>query len=404
MTAPLEGIRVVDLGWSWAAPYAGMILADLGAEVIKVESSSRIDVMRWTPPFANGVVHHDRGGHYGVTNRGKLSVSLNLKSPMAQELVLELIAVSDVVLENFAPRVLPGLCLGPDAMLLRNPRIVIMSMSGYGPTGPDSSYLAYGDHINMASGMASITGYREDLPTNIGTFYGDPISGMYGALGVLAALDERDETGKGRHLTYAQVEGLTSVIPASFVRSSAGESIERMGAGSKVYAPQDYFPCLGDDVWVSLVVRSDEEWARLRALLSRQGIEALEAPTLEERLADSEAIQGAVTAWTIDRSAWEITHACQEIGVAAYPVLNAADLLWSDHLASRHFFQWVHHPVNGPGPVAGVTFRIQDEDESGSVVRGPAPSLGEHNEYVFQRLLGIEPERYEMLIANGAIS
>jgi benzylsuccinate CoA-transferase BbsF subunit len=380
-----------------------MILADLGAEVIKVESSVRIDVLRWSGAFADGVMHYDRSGYYTACNRGKLSATINLKEPAARDLILDLVAVSDAVLENFSPRVLPAIGLGAETMLAHNPRLVVLSMSGYGATGPEHDYLAYGDHLNVASGMASITGYPEDPPTKIGTFYGDPVAGMYGALAILAGLNERDHTGVGVHLEYAEVEGLVSLIPAALVKVSAGQEVNRRGAASDTAGPQGYFPCLGDDTWVSLVVRSDAEWGELRRVLALSGIDAPEAPALSDRLAAQDAIDAAITAWTVDRSPSEITSTCQRAGVAAYPLLSAPKLLWDDHLAQRKFFKWVHHPLAGPGPIPGVTFRIADGDEEGADVRRPAPLLGQDNEYVFRRVLDLSAERYQELIAGGVI-
>ena len=160
----LEGIRVLDMGWSWAGPYAGMILADLGAEVIKLESVHRIDILRWSGAFADGVRHYERSGYYTACNRGKKSVTVNLKNPNGRELVLRLVEHCDGVIENFAPRVLPGLGLGPDVLLERNPGAVIISMSGFGASGPERDQVSYGDHLLHASGFASITGSPDARP------------------------------------------------------------------------------------------------------------------------------------------------------------------------------------------------------------------------------------------------
>jgi benzylsuccinate CoA-transferase BbsF subunit len=154
---------------------------------------------------------------------------------------------------------------------------------------------------------------------------------------------------------------------------------------------------------VSLVVRSDAEWGELRRVLALSGIDAPEAPALSDRLAAQDAIDAAITAWTVDRSPSEITSICQRAGVAAYPLLSAPKLLWDDHLAERKFFKWVHHPLAGPGPIPGVTFRIADGDEEGADVRRPAPLLGQDNEYVFRRVLDLSAERYHELIAGGVI-
>jgi crotonobetainyl-CoA:carnitine CoA-transferase CaiB-like acyl-CoA transferase len=169
----------VDLGLSWAGPFAGMMLADLGADVIKIESHHHIDILRWSGAFVDGLRDFERSGYYLACNRGKRSVTLNLKTERGRELLLDLIERADVIIENFAPRVMSGLGLAPDVLLARQPDLVILSLSGYGATGPDAGRVAYGDHLLHESGLAAVTGHPDDPPTKIATFYGDPVAGLY---------------------------------------------------------------------------------------------------------------------------------------------------------------------------------------------------------------------------------
>ncbi|HLG66493.1 MAG TPA: CoA transferase [Acidimicrobiales bacterium] len=398
--APLAGVRVLDLGWTWAGPYCAMVLADLGADVIKVESSRRLDMLRLSGAFADGVRHHERSGWYGATNRGKRSVTVDLKHPEGRRLVLELAAISDVVIENFSPRVLPRLGLGWDDLSAVNPKIVLLSLSAYGATGPESEYVAYGDHLGYASGLASVIGHPDDGPTPINIFYGDPVGGLFGALAIVAALDERDRTGVGRHLEYSQVEGLLAMIAGPIITRSAGWVVPRLVDKSPDMAPHGFYRCAGDDAWVAIAVDGDPAWAALRAVLDAAGVEVGELATLEERQEREAALDAAIGTWTAGLSPWQVTTACQSVGVAAYPLMTAARLAWDAHLHERGFFEWVTHPVTGPAPLPGVVFRIGD---GGARVRGPAPVMGQYNEEVFMGLLGLSRARYEELVATGAI-
>ena len=401
MSSPsLSGVRVLDMGWSWAGPYAGMILADLGAEVLKLESAGRIDILRWSGAFADGLRDFERSGYYTACNRGKRSFTLDLKHEQARETVLDLVARCDVLIENFAPRVLPSLGLSAESLRARNPRLIVLSMSGYGATGEESEFLSYGDHLLHASGFSSITGDAADPPTKLGIFYGDPVGGMYGALAVISALRHRHARGEGCHLELSQLEGLTSLIPTSFLRRSAGEHLARLNDKSKDHAPHGFYRCAGVDAWVAIAVRGDAEWAALRSELSSAGIDVPALATAAERLDATAVCDAILSRWTLGLSPWQVTTACQRMGIAAYPVQSAPRLLFDDHLAARAFFPIVNSPIAGPGPIPGVVFRTSGD---GARVRGYAPLLGEHNEYVYREILGLSEVQYEERVASGQI-
>jgi crotonobetainyl-CoA:carnitine CoA-transferase CaiB-like acyl-CoA transferase len=401
LKAPLEGVRVLDLGWTWAGPFAGMILTDLGADVIKVESGQRIDVLRWSGAFADFVRDPERSGYNNSCNRGKRSVTIDLKHPDGRDLVLLLAEWADLAIENFSPRVLPSLGLGWEDLSAVNPRLVLLSLCAYGSSGPEQGYVAYGDHLMFASGMASVTGHPEDPPTPIGTFYGDPVAGIYGALGLLAALEEQQRTGVGRHLELAQVEGLISMIPGAVMNASGGGAAQRTVDKSPDMAPHGFYRCAGDDTWVAVAVEDDTRWAALREMLLGAGLDVPLWETLPARKAAESDLDRVLEAWTSALSPWQVTTACQAAGVAAYPMMDARRLAWDHHLHQREFFAWVEHPVTGPGPIPGVLFNVGDR---GSTVRGPAPTIGQHNEEVFCDLLGVTRERYLQLVQSGAIA
>lgn len=398
---PLAGVRVLDFGWTWAGPYCGMILRDLGADVIKIESTRRLDMLRLSGAFADGVPHHERCGWYGATNRAKRSVTIDLKQPAGRDLVLELVRTADAAIENFSPRVLPELGLGYEDLARVNPGFVLLSLSAYGASGPESDYVAYGDHLTYASGLASAIGHPDDGPTPINTFYGDPVAGMYGALAIVAALEEREETGTGRHLQYAQVEGLLSMIPGPLMQQASGSAPQRLADKSLSMAPHGFYRCAGEDAWVAIAVDDDTAWAGLAGLLAAAGVDVGGFDTFPERKEDEDRLDAAVSSWTASLSPWQVTAACQSAGVAAFPLLDAARLLRDAHLHERGFFEWVTHPITGPAPIPGVVFRVGD---GGARVRGPAPLLGQHNAEVLVGDLGIDQHRYEQLLADGVLS
>lgn len=397
----LAGVRVLDMGWSWAGPYGGMILADLGADVIKLESGTRLDILRWSGAFADNLRDYERSGYYTSCNRGKRSATLNVKAPGSREVVLELVRHCDVLIENFAPRVMPSLGLSAAELHEANPRLVIVSMAGYGASGPERDFLSYGDHLLHASGFASLTGEDGDPNTKIGIFYGDPVGGMYAAMGALAALRNRELTGRGVHLQLSQLEGLVSLLPASMVRASLGLPNARSSQRSESMHPHGFYRCAGFDTWVSIAVSDDDQWDALRGVLQAAGIAVPRACCLQERLACRDEIDAALANYTATRSPWDVTTVLQEAGIAAYPVQSAPRLLWDDHLAAREFFPIIRRPIVGPGPITGPVFR----SATGAVrPRGYAPLLGEHNREVYREILGFSEEAFHDALESGLIS
>jgi crotonobetainyl-CoA:carnitine CoA-transferase CaiB-like acyl-CoA transferase len=275
------------------------------------------------------------------------------------------------------------------------------SMSGFGSTGPEKTYVSYGDHLTMASGLAASTGDPDDPYTKIGTFYGDPVGGMFAAMGILAALDERDRGAGGRWLDLAQLEGLVSLLAAPLLRTSLGAAPERSAHHSPAMSPHGFYRCLGADRWVAIAVRSDEEWVRFRELLAGEGTDLPEVATLADRKAVEADLDRGVGRWTVERSPWQVTAACQARGIAAIPVLDPADLLRDVHLHERGHLQWIDRPLTGPGPIPGVVFRLSG---GASRVRSYAPLLGEHNEEIFVDLLGLTRQEFDDLVATGVIA
>ena len=401
-TLPLAGVRVVDLSWVWAGPYAGMQLAHLGAEVIRVESEGRPCITRRVNPFADGVEGLNRSGDFNEYNQGKLSVQLNLKRPEAVAIVRELAAVSDIVVENFAVGVLDRLGLGWPALAKGNPQLIMVSMSGYGREGPFRERLAYGTPIVHFSGLAAFTGYVDGDPKDVGLSFGDPNQGLHAAYVVLAALWARRRTGRGQYIDFAQAEGMISVLPEGILPySMRGEEIRRSGNRDLHMAPHGIYPCRGEDRWVTIAIRDDGEWQRFAALIGPDVAADERFGTQADRKRNEDALDALVGAWTAPQDRWAVAESLQAAALAAFPVMDTKDLAEDPHLNERGYFVALEHPEIGRRKHGGIPWRFS---ETPVTVRRPAPCIGQDNDYVLQTLLGRSAAEQQRLVDAGIVS
>jgi crotonobetainyl-CoA:carnitine CoA-transferase CaiB-like acyl-CoA transferase len=394
---PLVGVRVVDFSWVWAGPFCAMQLAHLGAEVIRLESQSRPDAARRLPIMPTGMDPGlNRSGYFNQWNQGKQSVFLNLAAPGAIEIARRLIAKSDVVVENFATGVMDRLGLGYEDLCRVKPDIIMASISGYGQTGPQRSYMGYGPAIVPLSGLASLTGYPGGQPDEVGISYGDPTGGITAAAGVMAALVARRRTGKGQHIDVALWEATASLVVEGWMEFlMSGRAPERIGNRDPLYAPHNCFRASGEDSWVTIACATDDEWQALCGAIGRP--ELTSDPRFVAaagRKANEEALEAEITAWTQKRDRWEITKTLQQVGVAAFPSMSSRDLVEDAHLHERGFFTRLEHAEVGVRAHAGIPWRFA-ETENG--VRSPAPRIGEHTDRVMRELLGMSPEEIARL-------
>lgn len=393
----LSGLRVADFTWAWAGPYATTLLADFGAEVINLESTPRTSNMRSQPPFKGGAVNVPNGSGWWSTNqRNKLSCTLDLKRPQGRELALRLVSISDMTIENFAPGVLERLGLGYEELRRVRPDVILVSMSGFGGSGPHSSYVSYGNHLAMASGLAHISGFPDGDPAQINIPYGDPIGGLTGTLAVLAALQHRALSGQGQYVDISQHEALMAQVPEpllDFVLN--GRVMGRKGNQDDVMAPHGCYPCKDDNTWVTIAVGSDREWRALRRALGEP------AWAQDERLADGHGrwqaraeLDARLAEWTRQRTPATATEHLQRHGVAAAPSHSGASILADPQLVARRFFVKDESPEVSGKLMQGPAWRMSATP--GKVRRG-APLLGRDNDYVLRRLLGLTPAQVRAL-------
>ena len=398
---PLRGIRVVDLGQAVAAPFAGMWLATMGAEVIHLESHRRLSNRLW-PPFADDVHGLNRSGLYNLYNASKLSLTLDLRTDAGREIAHSLIAISDVVTENYSTGTMEKLGLGYQELTKIRPDVIMLSMSAVGRTGPMRHFVGYHSAVLMMSGLADITGYPQGHPRIMGTAFPDPVSGMYAVFAVLGALYRRSKKGMGQYIDVAMTEAMMSLMPeAIFDYTLNNRKPQRVGNEDPWKAPHGVYRCRGDDRWLAISVGSDEEWRALCEAADHK--DWLKDP----RFADGEArrrhrdeLNAVVEAWTRELEPIEATRLLQDAGVPAGPSLTTEDLLNDPHLKERGFVVEVDHPEVGRRAMGSVPWKISEMDPPD---HRPAPLIGQHNGYVLCEILGHSTEQMERWVEEGVV-
>ncbi len=419
----LSGIRVLEFSVAWAGPLTGRYLADLGADVIKIEhptarglgvvASGGAEDWSWgdLPPASvrNGTwPATDPGdrwfnamGMFNKLQRNKRSLCLDVKGPGGTEILHRLVEQSDVVLNNYSPRGVVSLGIDRPTLAAVNPDIITVSMSGYGATGPQASHFSLGPILETHAGLASTTGYPDRGPLRIGVAFPDPAGGLLGTVATLAALGQRAATGEGQEVDLSQLETLLPMIGDHVLTTSVtGRAPERLGNRSAAEAPQGVYRCGGDDHWLALTVRSDAEWRSLVDLLGEPALEGLLDATVDGRRADHDQIDEAITAWTSRRGKFEAMAALQDRGIAAMAVLTNADLVDGPQLAARGFIATIDSGDAGPQRLPGCPLHFSQRE----IPLGPAPTLGQHNAAIVGDLLGYDEEALAAFAADGTLA
>lgn len=404
---PLAGVRVVDFTNAVAGPIATFILADLGAEVIKVEAPNGRppNAGASAAPLREGasVPGYDRIMLFNELNRGKRSVVLDVAKPGGRDAFLDLVRISDVVVQNFAPRVMGNLGLDYERLRAVRPDVILVSMPAFGLSGPYRDRGAYGPGIDAMSGLSHLTGYADGPPMKPGNFFCDQNAGVHAAFAAVAALRHQRRTGEGQHVELAMVEGEFQVLGDAYI-DFAMNGRERMRTGNDhpSMAPHAVFPCLGQDAWVAIAVEDDAQWLALCDVIGRPalGIDA-RFSTAGPRHAHRAELFEPIATWTRQRTHYEAQQALQGAGVAAGAVLDVAELLRDPHVEARHGFEYVDSSGVGPTPYPRVAFTL-----SGTPVplERPAPGFGEANHYVLHDLLGRNAAELDALRETGVVT
>jgi len=397
----LKGVRVIDFTWIGAGSYTTKLLADLGADVIKIETSKRLDTLRLAKPYKDKVPGINRSGYFADRNSSKRSITVNIKEPEGLALVKRLIEAADVVTNNFTPGVMDKLGLGYEAVRAIQPSIVFASMSMQGASGPDRNDLGYGLTIGAVTGLQHLTGLPDKEPAGTGTNYPDHIPNpTHAAFAILAALRHQRSTGVGQSIDIAQTEPTIAMIGPSVMHYMVNGVVQNRNGNRHIqYAPQGVFPCKGEDRWIAISIQSDTQWQALcRAL-------ALDAPVewsrAAERLDHQDAIEERLAAACRRYDSLELAELLQRAGVSAGPVQDARDVLEADpQLEARGHWVTMDHPEMGPSTYNSAPFRFSHAESAPS---SPAPLLGQHTREIARELLALSEDQVESLIERNIL-
>jgi crotonobetainyl-CoA:carnitine CoA-transferase CaiB-like acyl-CoA transferase len=401
---PLTGIRVIDFSMGWAGPICTRTLADLGADVIKIEAIQYPDWWRGVDRRPAYVLdkQYEKTVRYCIMNRNKRGITLDLTRDQGLNLAQRLVADADLVVDNYSVEVLPKLGLGYDIVSKLNPKLVVMSMSAFGGGSMHRDCRAYGSTLEQGSGLPSVVGNPDGPPVMSHTAFGDAVGGLNGCAAVLTALIDAKLTGKGQFIDLAQIECMMPfAAPWIVAHSIDGKEPTRYGNRHPDFVPHGCFRCAGEDNWIVVAVSGDAMWPKLAKLLGREdwASDATLKTAAGRRRVESE-IEAAITQWTSARAPDEAMRALQAAGVASGVARLPIDLLKDPHLEARGFIQEIDRAYIGKHPQPSLPFR---EGEKPLPIRSAPPTLGEHNREILVGLLGLSEAEIGQLARDGII-
>ncbi|MBI3328578.1 MAG: CoA transferase [Nitrospinae bacterium] len=405
MSPPLlSGIRVLDLTHAWAGPFATQVLADYGAQVVKIEACARPDMLRFSmwPNDETRPDAYNRGGWFQYLGRNKCGLTLDLKHPKGQELFKRLAQQSDVVIENFSARVMRSLGLDYPVLQALNGRLIMVSMPGYGTVGPYRDFVAFGEMIEPFAGLSELTGYPDRAPLRIAVAYPDPVAGFHAALAILLALRQRQRTGTGQQIQIPHREPITRMLGEAVLDYTVNGRVQvRTGNRHRAWAPHGCYPCRAEERWITLAVRSDAEWAALVQVLGDP------AWAKDPRFANSlsrwkqaSALDACLAQCTRQWEADALATRLREAGIPAGVVQSNRELLSDEHLRARDAFWVISHHLAGTYPYPAPSTRLT---ATPAQLTRPAPDLGEQNAEMLQGLLGLSQAEIRDLEMEGVI-
>jgi len=414
---PLEGIRVVEITVVFAGPYSGQILADLGAEVIRVESLQRFapitrgfvprptkEFVASQGPIGGGYPGKDPGQRpwnrfpvFNATGRNKLSCTMDLSRPKGIEMFKKLIKTADVFVENNSAGVMKKLGIGYTELKAVKPDLIMLSAPGYGETGPYAHYLSYGSQIQAMSGFNWIRGYPDSDPTTTtGVVWMDPLSGMTMAFAVIMALHHRNKTGEGQFIEFAQIENMIHHTGDVLMNYTMNKEVQgTIGNRHPTAAPHGVYRCKGENRWVAISVFTDEEWQGFgRAIGKPAWTRDKKFSNGLSRLKNQDELDKLVEEWTLQHDHYEVMHVLQKEDVPAGPIMDERDVHEDPHIEARDWFQDVTQEEVGTHRHPGEFCQMS---KTRMRIRRPPCRLGEHNEYVYKQLVGVSDEEYAEL-------
>ena len=398
----LTGYRVLDFGWVLAGAIPGMVLADMGAEVIKVETRQRLDYMRLGRPIVGDHPDPEQNPMFHNVNRGKLSVTLNIAEPDAVELAQLLVAECDVVIENFSPGVMDRLGLGYETLRAIKPDIIMASISSTGQDGPLRDLRAYAPSIGALSGLDSTMGYEGGGPLGLKHAFGDICGALHAVFAIVSSLYRRNRTGEGQYIDVSMLRATVVTQGAGLMEYAlTGRALQPRGNYDPTMVPYGNYPCAGDDKWISIAVASDDEWQGLVASMGNPawaGDQRFRSQYRRQR--HRRELDALLSRWTALHDPDRLTELLQGHGVAAAPVLSAEERLFHPHFMERGLYNDIDHPSLGAEPIFNLMWGLS---KTPSQVRRHAPLMGEHNRQILCGALGLGEDALAELEARQVV-
>jgi benzylsuccinate CoA-transferase BbsF subunit len=401
---PLEGLRVADFCWIGAGSYTTKVLGDMGADVIKIESSARLDSLRLAGPYTDGKAGVNRSGYFADRNSSKRGITVDMKHPRALEVIGRLVAQSDIVANNFAAGVMDKFGLGYEDVRRMRPDVIYLAMSMQGAEGPQRDFRGTGSSIAALTGIQDLSGLPGRIPAGTGTNYPDHLPNpTHAAFAVLAALRHRRRTGEGQYIDFAQTEPMLALLGPTFLDLTVnGRLQQRRGNVHPWAAPHGVYPCAGEDRWIAITVMDDAQWAALvRVMGSPEWTTDEKLATMPERYRAREELDRRLAAWTATQDAQALMRALQAEGVPAGAVQDARDVTRDDPQL-RHRGHWVRlpHAEMGETIYNNLPFRFA---RTPVAPHRPAPLLGEHTREVLADMLGFSESEVAGFEAEGVL-
>jgi crotonobetainyl-CoA:carnitine CoA-transferase CaiB-like acyl-CoA transferase len=399
----LDGIHVLDFAWVGVGPITTKYLADNGADVIRVESAARPDVLRIGPPWKDAQPGINRSQFFASFNSSKKGITLDLSKPKARELVKRLVPWADIVVESFTPKAMRNWGLDYENLLALRPNLIMLSTCMQGQTGPNALYPGFGQLMAALSGFYNLSGYGPGSCAPPYGAYSDFIAPRFSTCALLAALDYRRRTGQGQYIDMSQYEAaMQNLAPALIDYFASGRVLGPRGNASERYAPHGAYRCAdedGNERWIAIAVANDTEW---RAMLNSFFTSSDDArfATMSDRIANAPALDEFVGSLTRKHNAHELTSRLQAAGIAAYSVENCVDLHQDDNLESFGFWHWLEHKEMGASPYEGLSHRMS---RTPGTLRSAAPVLGQNNDEVFREMLSLSAEEIDQLKKENVI-
>jgi crotonobetainyl-CoA:carnitine CoA-transferase CaiB-like acyl-CoA transferase len=399
---PFSGLKVLDMGIMWAGPYVGCYLGAFGADVIKVESIQRPDPYRFSGSYMEqGKDWYERSALFQGTNLNKRDLTINLNHDEGKQIFEQLVAKSDVLIENFSPRVLENFGFGPEHLQQINPRLIVLRMPGYGLEGPCKDYVSFAMSIEQVSGMAYVTGRPNEPPLNPGGFV-DPAASMHALVALQYALLQRELAGEGAIIEIAQLEvGACMTAEQVIAYSLTNELVGRIGNRSATMAPQGVYPCLNNE-WIAVSIRDDSDWERFIKVLGRPDwSESENYSNVEVRRENHDELDQRISEWSANLDADATVEILRNSSIPAARVLTSVKMYSDPHLQARRFYQEIPHARAGLRKYAGWPMRFSNGPSTHH--RMGAPTLGEHNQEILLEELGLDMKQIDELDQSNII-